>query len=108
MAKRKKIFITGGHLTPALATIELLLKKDYEIWYIGRKYAQEEDASISVEYQTLLKYEGKVNKTAAAGRIKSLWQTAYASHAKYNVTNFSEFSRIEAIILYKLFYPNLL
>lgn len=58
---KPKIFITGGHLTPAVAIFELLIAKGYQIWYIGRKYAQEEDTSISIEYQTLISYKGKVN-----------------------------------------------
>lgn len=58
--ERPKIFITGGHLTPAVAVLDLLIQKGWTIWYIGRKYAQEEDQSISVEYQTLQSYKGKV------------------------------------------------
>ncbi len=58
--RKPKIFITGGHLTPAVAMIDLLLQKKWQIWYIGRLYPQEEDQSISVEYQTLKKYKNKV------------------------------------------------
>lgn len=39
----RKVIITGGHLTPALATIEELRKKeDIEIVFIGRAHASEE------------------------------------------------------------------
>lgn len=56
MKASPKIFITGGHSTPAKAMIDIFLKKQWKIWYIGRKFAQEEDNSISVEYQTLKSY----------------------------------------------------
>lgn len=52
----KKIVICGGHLAPALAIIQLLgKKKDYKIFYIGRKYAAEGDKAVSLEYLTISK-----------------------------------------------------
>src|SRR3990172_8276750 len=46
----KKIVITGGHLTPALATIDELKKeKDVEIIFIGRARATEGDKAPSAE-----------------------------------------------------------
>ncbi len=46
----KKIVITGGHLTPALATIEELQKdKNVEIIFIGRSRATEGDKAPSAE-----------------------------------------------------------
>ncbi|MCL5970789.1 MAG: glycosyltransferase, partial [Patescibacteria group bacterium] len=53
MKSLPKIFITGGHLTPAKAMIDIFMKKNWKIWYIGRKFAQEEDKSLSVEYNTI-------------------------------------------------------
>ncbi|MEK9178152.1 MAG: UDP-N-acetylglucosamine--N-acetylmuramyl-(pentapeptide) pyrophosphoryl-undecaprenol N-acetylglucosamine transferase [Patescibacteria group bacterium] len=47
-----KIVITGGHLSPALAVIEKI-PKDWEILFIGRKFALEGDKSVSLEYQTV-------------------------------------------------------
>ncbi len=48
----KKIIITGGHLTPAVATIDVLLSRDFKIWYVGRKHTQ--------EFKRLDLYQGKV------------------------------------------------
>lgn len=49
----RRIVITGGHLTPALAVIEKLREKDsfkgWEIVFVGRKYAAEGDKTLSVE-----------------------------------------------------------
>jgi len=47
--KARKVVITGGHLTPALAVIEELQKRNWEIIFIGRKYATEGDRTLSVE-----------------------------------------------------------
>ena len=51
-----KILITGAHFTPAQAVIEELQKEpDIKITYLGRKYTQEGDKSLSVESQILPK-----------------------------------------------------
>jgi len=48
--KKKKIVISGGHLTPALAVIEELQKRnDWEIFYFGRPYSTEGDKTPSLE-----------------------------------------------------------
>ncbi len=49
----KKIFITGGHLTPALAMIDELKKRDFGIFYIGRKYALEGESVESEEWRVM-------------------------------------------------------
>lgn len=46
-----KIAIVGGHLTPALALIDVL--KDEELFFIGRKNSFEGDLSLSLEYQVI-------------------------------------------------------
>lgn len=50
----KRIVITGGHLTPALAVIDELIKKGgWEILFIGRKYATEQEKTPSIESQVI-------------------------------------------------------
>jgi len=49
----KKILITGGHVTPALAVIAELKHSAWEIVYVGRMHALEGDESESVEYQLI-------------------------------------------------------
>lgn len=50
----KKIVLTGGHLTPAVAIIEELQKnKEWQIYFIGRKFAFDQDKEPSFEYQTI-------------------------------------------------------
>lgn len=47
---KKRIVITGGHLTPALAVIEELIKEDkWEIFFLGRRYASDRERTPSVE-----------------------------------------------------------
>lgn len=47
--KPKRIIISGGHLTPALAVARVLKKKDWEILFVGRKYSLEGEKIPSVE-----------------------------------------------------------
>lgn len=52
----KKIVITGGHLTPAVAMIEELRRRGgWEIFFFGRKHAAEGDPSPSPESQIIAK-----------------------------------------------------
>lgn len=51
--KNSKIVITGGHLTPALALIEILQKKNWDIHYFGRTYAMQHDTKPSLESQLI-------------------------------------------------------
>lgn len=48
-----KVLITGAHFTPAQAVIEELKKFKVEVVYVGRKYTQEGDKTVSVESQIL-------------------------------------------------------
>jgi len=50
----KKIVITGTHLTPALAIISKLKKREnWQIYYLGRKHTLEGDKTLSSESQIL-------------------------------------------------------
>ena len=51
-----KICVIGGHLSPALATIDALPKQT-EIVFVGRKYALEGDTTPSLEYKTVRERE---------------------------------------------------
>ncbi len=65
----KKIVITGGHLTPALATIEELAKSKVEIVFFGRKHSTEGSKQISAEFQTITAKKIKF-RVIIAGRIQ--------------------------------------
>lgn len=50
----KKILITGGHLTPALALIDELEKeKEVKLFFVGRKHATENSKNISAEFAVI-------------------------------------------------------
>ncbi|MFC1727687.1 glycosyltransferase [Patescibacteria group bacterium] len=68
----KKIIITGGHLTPALAVIDELAKNNqWEIIFFGRKYASEREKTLSVELQ-LIREKGVRFIALTAGRFPRL------------------------------------
>ena len=50
-----KLFITGGHLIPALAVIEEIQTRypSWEIVFVGRKFAMEGDRNVSEEYRVI-------------------------------------------------------
>ncbi len=69
-----KIFITGGHFTPALTVIETIEEKypEMEIFYIGRRHSLEGDTSLSVEYQEIARRKIKFLEFHG-GRMQRRW-----------------------------------
>ncbi|MBI4130206.1 UDP-N-acetylglucosamine--N-acetylmuramyl-(pentapeptide) pyrophosphoryl-undecaprenol N-acetylglucosamine transferase [Candidatus Roizmanbacteria bacterium] len=55
MSTKKTMIITGGHLSPAIAVIEELLKDQaWDIHFVGRKFTfSEKKESLSYEYETI-------------------------------------------------------
>ena len=47
----KKIFITGGHFTPAKAVISHL--NNWEVFYVGRRYSMEGEKAEALEYKEI-------------------------------------------------------
>lgn len=76
---QKRLVITGGHLTPALALINEIKKddSDWQIYYFGRKYALEGSKEESFEYKTVSQLEGVKFIPLVAGKLQRRW-TRYA------------------------------
>lgn len=57
MKERKKMLITGGHVTPALAVVDALKEKNIEcdIVFVGRKYVNKKETAFSFEYTEVVK-----------------------------------------------------
>lgn len=78
----KRIFITGGHVTPALAVIGEIKKqnKPWEIIFIGRKTALEGERAISEEYRLMREagirflplYTGRILRTVTGRGLLSV------------------------------------
>ncbi len=67
----KRIFITGGHFAPALATIqELKDRGGWDIFYIGRRFAMEDDKAEALEYTELKKIPGLTYLIITSGRLQ--------------------------------------
>lgn len=65
----KKIFITGGHYTPARAVIDLLIGK-CDLFYVGRKFAMEDDQALALEYQSLNGLKSLTYLVLTTGRLQ--------------------------------------
>lgn len=53
MKKKLNIVITGGHVTPALATLEVLQKRGHTVLWFGEKRAHEGKNASTLEYQII-------------------------------------------------------
>ena len=66
---KKRILVTGGHLTPAIAVIEELHRRgDWEIMFVGRARAQEGSDSLAREMHEIPKLGVKL-VTIPAGKL---------------------------------------
>lgn len=73
--QQKRLVITGGHLTPALALINEI-KKDrgkWQIYYFGRKYALEGLKKPSFESRTISQLKNVYFVPLEAGKIQRRW-----------------------------------
>lgn len=72
-AKRKKIFIIGGHLTPALTLLDFLQSKGFtDISWVGAKHIQTFSKLHSAEYKEITK-RGIKFYNLHAGKIWRKW-----------------------------------
>lgn len=65
----KKVLITGGHLTPALAVMQVFKQQGWTIVYVGRTHALEGDTAISQEAQEVQR-AGYEFRSLTTGRIQ--------------------------------------
>ena len=64
----KKIFVTGGHFAPAKAVIDKL--SGWEIFYLGRKYAMEDEKSLALEFLELRNLSNLRYLSVLTGRLQ--------------------------------------
>lgn len=64
----KKIFITGGHFAPAKAVIGKL--SGWKIYYLGRKYAMEDDKALALEFLELSNLNDLSYLSITTGRLQ--------------------------------------
>lgn len=71
MKEKIKIFILGGHFSPALAVIEEMEKtKDFQIYFLGRIHPLEGDKSISAEYRVIKEKKNVTFLDINTGRLQ--------------------------------------
>lgn len=84
MNDEKKIFITGGHLSPAIAVIEEM-KKKFPAWhliFLGRTIAMESDVSASSEYEEIQKREVRFLPVTTGRMRRDISLEALTSYGK--------------------------
>lgn len=101
MFRNTRIVLTGGHLSPLLAVVEVL-PKNTKILVIGRKHALEGDSAFSLEYQTIIN-RGIAFKSITAGR----WQRRLTKHTIFSLLKFP-YGLIQSFIFLREFKPNVI
>jgi UDP-N-acetylglucosamine--N-acetylmuramyl-(pentapeptide) pyrophosphoryl-undecaprenol N-acetylglucosamine transferase len=72
----KKIILTGGHLSPALAILPELLRQNYQVIFVGRKSALSNRSDLSLEYRLLSKNPQIKFYSLSTGRFtRGFWIT---------------------------------
>lgn len=69
--EKKKIFLTGGHYTPAKAVLDELIKlPNWKIYYVGLQHSFEGDRGISYEYLELKNHSQVKFLSITTGRVQ--------------------------------------
>lgn len=89
----KRIFITGGHITPALAVSSVLHQRGWDMYYLGRIHALEGDSAESVEVG-IVRAKGYTFLPIVAGRLQR----------KFTRFTISSLLKIPVGFLYALWY----
>jgi UDP-N-acetylglucosamine--N-acetylmuramyl-(pentapeptide) pyrophosphoryl-undecaprenol N-acetylglucosamine transferase len=105
--KNKKILITGGHLTPALAILDELQTQKYSnIVWVGLKYSQAFSSGTSFEYNVIKTKNIKLY-SLHAGKIWRKWTKATFFIALMN-TLLVPIGFIEALVIILIEKPKLI
>lgn len=93
--KRKTVMITGGHLSPATAVIDEIIRRGlpYDIVVVGRKYAFEDDTTVSAEYELLqtkaIRFfalqTGRLQRTISLRALQSLLKIPWGFVQAFNI-----------------------
>lgn len=94
-----KLVITGGHLSPLLAVLDVL-PSDFSILVIGRKHALEGDRAISLEYQALQE-RSILFKEISTARLQRKW----TQHTLFSLFKFP-YGFFQALFILKQFAPD--
>lgn len=94
-----KIVITGGHLSPALAVLDILLKRN-DILIVGRKYALEGDSALSLEYSI-----AQNKKIPFASITSGRLQRRFTKHTLFSLGKFPV-GFVQSLIVLKKFNPD--
>lgn len=81
ISRSMKLLVTGGHVTPAIAVIEKL-SSSVEVVFVGRKYALDQEQTLSFEYKEITKRNIPFINLSAGRLNRSLSLRTFMSVAK--------------------------